>query len=282
MNYTYQWNGDLDPAVFFFIMVIYLVLFVWVLVNYIIRSLSLFTIAKRRGIPNYGLAWVPVAYLWTLGSIADQYDGSRGLKRKWRHVLLWLNLSGIIVYLAVYITMIATMFSTYMHFSRVGRPALDMLNPAVLAAFIIMGIALVCYCLLVAACGTCQTICTFKLYESARPTKAVLLLLLSLLVPFAAPFCLLACRNKDLGMPAPAGPNGPGPNGPCSKPITQPAGIPAAPAAVSQPESPVAEAPMAQPATEPEPEAVVQPEPETKPEAPEAPIETIEDGPLSL
>ncbi len=272
MNYSHHWVSQADAGVFIFIAIIYLVLFAWTLVNYIISSLSLFTIAKRRGIPNYGLAWVPVANLWTLGSIADQYDGSRGLTRKWRHVLLWLTLSGIIVYIVVCIGAFASVFASSIYEARTYQPSSDMLNPAMIAAFMIMIVGFTCYGMLLAACNTCKAICTFKLFESARPTKAVMLLLLSLLVPFAAPFCLLACRNKDLGMPAPAGPNGP-------QPMNQPASIPAAPAVPSQPEPPVVEAPVAQPATEPEPEADVQPEPEAKPEAPELPIE---DGPLSL
>ena len=40
-------------------------------VMYVFEALSLFTIAKRRGIPNYGLAWVPVGNMWIVGKLAD-------------------------------------------------------------------------------------------------------------------------------------------------------------------------------------------------------------------
>ena len=44
------------------------------IVFYIFSSIGLYTIAKRRGIPGAGWAWVPLGNLWILGSIADQYD----------------------------------------------------------------------------------------------------------------------------------------------------------------------------------------------------------------
>ena len=43
-------------------------------VMYVFQSIGLYTIAKRRGIANPGLAWVPVAYSWILGSVSDQYQ----------------------------------------------------------------------------------------------------------------------------------------------------------------------------------------------------------------
>ena len=45
-----------------------------VLVLYIFQSCSLYSIAKRRGISNPGLAWVPVAVVWLLGSVSVQYQ----------------------------------------------------------------------------------------------------------------------------------------------------------------------------------------------------------------
>ena len=40
---------------------------------YILRSIGLYSIAKRRGIANPWLAWIPVAWVWVLGSISDQF-----------------------------------------------------------------------------------------------------------------------------------------------------------------------------------------------------------------
>ena len=41
-------------------------------VFYVLQSLSLYTIANRRGIRNPWLAWIPVGSSWTIGCISDQ------------------------------------------------------------------------------------------------------------------------------------------------------------------------------------------------------------------
>ena len=38
------------------------------LVFYVFESIGLYTLAKRRGLQYPGLAWVPVANMWILGS----------------------------------------------------------------------------------------------------------------------------------------------------------------------------------------------------------------------
>ena len=43
------------------------------IVNYIFQGLTLSTVARRRGINNPWLAWVPVGNVWMLGCISDQY-----------------------------------------------------------------------------------------------------------------------------------------------------------------------------------------------------------------
>ena len=40
---------------------------------YIFSALGLYTIAQRRGLRNSWLAWIPVANVWILGSLSDQY-----------------------------------------------------------------------------------------------------------------------------------------------------------------------------------------------------------------
>lgn len=60
-------------------------------VQYVFQSLSLYAIARRRGIAHPGLAWVPVAYSWILGSISDQYQYVvQGKIRNYRKILLAL------------------------------------------------------------------------------------------------------------------------------------------------------------------------------------------------
>ena len=44
------------------------------LVVYALSALALYTIAKRRGLKNPWLAWIPVGFEWVLGSVSDQYQ----------------------------------------------------------------------------------------------------------------------------------------------------------------------------------------------------------------
>ena len=84
-------NGAVIGAILLTIAV-YLVIILLGLVNYIFKSYSLYTIAARRKISKAWLAWIPIVSCWTVGSLADDYDLKHGLKRKWRVVLLALNI----------------------------------------------------------------------------------------------------------------------------------------------------------------------------------------------
>lgn len=62
----------------------------WHLVSYVLFALGLMFLAKSCGITSYGLAWVPGARLWVLGSVADEYaKRSRGKDTKYRRRLIW-------------------------------------------------------------------------------------------------------------------------------------------------------------------------------------------------
>lgn len=62
------------------------------LVCYVLMSVAVYTIAKRRELKSPWLAWIPVANSWLLGSIADQYRYvTRGENKSKRKVLLVLS-----------------------------------------------------------------------------------------------------------------------------------------------------------------------------------------------
>lgn len=61
----------------------------FLLINYILRSVSLHKIAKRRHIKGRALAWVPVLWVYVLGAIASRHDKKAVLvKRRWGILLL--------------------------------------------------------------------------------------------------------------------------------------------------------------------------------------------------
>ena len=81
------------------LVVVYLVmmLFVaaWGIVSYVFTSLGFYSMAKRRGINNPWLAWIPVGNYWIAGSISDQYQQvAKGKDTRRRTILLILALSG--------------------------------------------------------------------------------------------------------------------------------------------------------------------------------------------
>jgi len=84
----------MEMAGFFILfIVLYLAMLAGAILSYVLSSLSVYTIAKRRMISNPWLAWIPLANYWTIGAIADDYDSRMGIKRKWRVLLLTLSLT---------------------------------------------------------------------------------------------------------------------------------------------------------------------------------------------
>ncbi len=157
--------------------------------DYIMSSLGLYRLAKRRGISKPWLAWIPVANAWTVGAVADEYDEKCGFKRNWRRVLLTLSIvivGGVILW---YVAMLGFMFSQMdnMYSMNMG---------AFLAVFIPSYIIILAAALCAMALIACRAVCLFKIYESTVPEKPLKYLLLSLLVPLAEAICLIRCADK--------------------------------------------------------------------------------------
>jgi len=95
----------------FIIVYLLLMLFAGALsmVVYVLHSLSLYTIAGRRGIRHGWLAWIPMGNLWILGSIADQYQYvAKGKVKNRRKLLLGLSIGLAIGY---FLWLFATLFN---------------------------------------------------------------------------------------------------------------------------------------------------------------------------
>lgn len=61
--------------------------------SYIFLAVGLYTMAKRRGIRNPWLAWIPVANMWLLGCLSDQYQYvALGQQKNKRKTLLTLEI----------------------------------------------------------------------------------------------------------------------------------------------------------------------------------------------
>lgn len=159
---------------------------------YILSALGFYTLAKRRGIPHPGLAWVPIGGQdWILGSLADQYIyAAEGKIQHARRLLLWLNIGQWVVsmgYLAIMLNMTfggMTGDVAFMPGMLVGF----------LAGYFILLAAVIVYAVFL-------YIALHKVYKSCDPKNATMFLVLSIVIGVTQPFFVFFSRKKDWGMP---------------------------------------------------------------------------------
>ena len=95
-------------ALMAFVLFYYVIIMAVSVAVYVFQSLGMYTIAKRRGIRNPWLSWIPVGNMWILGSISDQYQYVvKGRVRKRRKLLLGLMIAIIGLYFVMYLGVIA-------------------------------------------------------------------------------------------------------------------------------------------------------------------------------
>ena len=180
-------------VVFYFVM-----LFVSValaITQYVLSSLGMYQIAKRRGIHNPWLAWLPVGQAWILGSISDHYQyAAKGKQRNYRKILMGLEIG--VLCLSVVTTFVsgAASFGTSMSgLSGTGAAMLGMMGTNMLMSLLSAAASI--------AYAVFGFIAAYDLYRSCKPKNAVLFLVLSIVLDVTAPFFVFACRNADEGMP---------------------------------------------------------------------------------
>lgn len=194
--YHHYGSADIMDGAFGVVMGIYLIFMLFVLalsvVIYVLESVSFYTIAKRRGIRNPWLSWLPIGYLWIVGSISDQYQYVKHGKVKNRRKIL-LGLS--VAYFGLWVMNLILSFAQGALASVTSSGVINgaMLLGTLLFALVMLAIAI--------TMTVFQYIALYDLYASCDPSNAVLYLLLSIFVSVTTPFFLFACRKKDGGMP---------------------------------------------------------------------------------
>ena len=169
------------------------------LIGWILGSVGLHKVAKRRGIRNAWLAWLPIGNHWILGCVSDQYQHLiQGKVTSRRKFLLGLNLAAMVLGIAYLVAAIVVGIAVEVE----GGPEELML--------VLLG----CYLLMIAATITLMVfyhICNYDFYRSCRPNSAVVFLVLGIFLPVCQPFFYFACRKKDLGfvIPEPVAPESP-------------------------------------------------------------------------
>ena len=183
---------DEEAMIVLGVMLVFLgIVLVCCLVGWILSSVGLHKVAKRRGIAHAWVAWLPIGREWVLGSVSDQYQHLvQGKITARRGILLILEVASIVVGI-VYVVTTAMAEIMAVADGSVGGVLLAVGIPYLL----FLGVAvtnMVFY-----------QICNFDLYRSCKPESAVVFLVLGIVLPVCQPFFYFACRKKDLGMVVP-------------------------------------------------------------------------------
>ena len=212
---------------------------------YVLTAISLYSIAKRRGIAHPWMAWVPVVNVWVLGSISDQfrYVTKAQVKNK-RTTLLVLQIINAVVSTVMIVVMLVGVFNFFEVAMNGGEEEIMMQGMSLMlkclgSCLVGLGIS-VAYCIV-------YFIALYDVFMSVNPDNAVLFLVLGIVVGITTPFFLFFNRKKDGGMPPR-----------CDVPQPPVNAVPEAPVQEAEPvmieapaeEPPVEETPAEEPATE--------------------------------
>ena len=161
------------------------------LISWILSSVGLHKIAKRRGIAHAWLAWLPIGREWVLGSVSDQYQHLvQGKITARRRILLILEVASIVVGIVYVVT-------------TAMAEIMAVADGSVGGVLLAVGIPYLLFLRVAVTNMVFSQICNFDLYRSCRPQSAVVFLVLGIVLPVCQPFFYFACRKKVLGMVVP-------------------------------------------------------------------------------
>jgi len=168
--------------------------------TYVLTALTLYTVAVRRGLNNPWLAWIPVANLWLLGSISDQYRYLvKGEYKSKRKILLTLSILTAVCSLAVVILAVSVAVSGVSGAMQ-GISEEQLVGTIMGPAIGIVGLAVPMLGISIAQMVV-RYMALYDVYTSMDPRNSVMFLVLSIVFGFTEPFFLFFNRTKDEGMP---------------------------------------------------------------------------------
>ena len=199
-DFTYFLQDYLDSGVFLMNLITNSVSSLWGIAMYVLTSLGLYTIAKRRAIRNAWLAWIPVVNCWMVGCISDQYRYVvKGQVKSKRKALLTLSIIQIGLALAFFAALTVTIISgvnTSMAVTGYSRILESVMVPLIVTLGLVLPMAGV---------GIAKAIIyymsMYDLYTSCAPENNVLFLVLSIIFRVTEPFFIFFNTNNDTGMP---------------------------------------------------------------------------------
>ena len=167
---------------------------------YVLTALAFYTVADRRGLKNPWLAWIPVANLWLLGSISDQYRYVvKGEFKSKRKILLVLGIASMVVGIVIF-GLITSLAITGISGAMGGISEEQMVSQLMGRAIGMVGLFVPMMGIAIAQM-VIRYMALYDVYKSMAPSNCVMFLVLSILFSFTEPFFLFFNRNKDEGMP---------------------------------------------------------------------------------
>lgn len=184
-----------------FLLLFYLVMIGFAIACYVLQSLGMYTIAKRRGIHHPWLAWVPVGASWLLGSISDQYHYvAKGEEKSKRKILLGLEIAVVVMYIGFFACWIWALVNIIQTSSADVVDEMQVFGTMMGPFMAMYGIGLAMFVVAIVMM-VFQYIALYDLYNSCSPDNSTLFLVLSIVFGVVQPFLIFSVRNKDLGMP---------------------------------------------------------------------------------
>lgn len=177
--------------------------------TYVFMAIGMYVIAKRRGIHNPWLAWIPFGSTWMLGCISDQYRYvARGQEKSKRKVMLALDIATSAVAVVTLVMLFAALFQLLGRMdSNLGALENEVIpDTAYLAEVIgpLMGSVGLCFVMLGLAIAlmVLRYMALYDLFVSCTPENATIYTVLSILLSgILQSIFVFSCRNKDIGMP---------------------------------------------------------------------------------
>lgn len=193
---------------------------------YVLQALGMYAIAKRRGIKNPWLAWIPIGSVWILGSISDDFRmKTTGRPHKQRIALVILTAVLLVMTVLTLSSSFATLAEVFNEqeltelFAMAAGNVDEMYSVSeeefvenlsadletrltdemldnLLRGVLWMLLFSVVLCIVAVTEAVIECICLFHLYESCDPKNKLLYFLLGLFLGIQGLFIFL-CRDKD-------------------------------------------------------------------------------------
>ena len=199
-DFAYFLEEYLDSGVFLLNLVTNSISSLWGIAMYVLTSLGLYTIAKRRAISKAWLAWIPVVNCWLIGCISDQYryvvKGQVKSKRKSLLTLTIVQMALVLAFVAALTVTIVCGVNVSMAVTGYSRVLESIMVPAIVTLGLLLPIIGVGIAKMVV-----YYMAMYDLYTSCSPENNVLFLVLSVVFRVTEPFFVFFNRNNDKGMP---------------------------------------------------------------------------------